>query len=135
MNVINRVELQQLADHPDDHCVSLYMPGAIGADSRQNPVRFKNLLRGAEQRLADQGLEATELQELFAPARELLDHPSIWHEIAHGLALLLARDGARFWKLPIACEQTCVVGRHFYLLPLLEWLPEDTSIVFLEKPA
>jgi hypothetical protein len=131
MKTITKFELRQLADISEETCVSLYMPGAVGVDSRQNSVRFKNLLRQAERTLGDRALGTFAVQELLAPARELLDRPEFWQDVVHGLAVLLGRDGARIWQMPVACDETCVVGRHFHLLPLLAWFAQEASYYVL----
>ncbi|HEX3598751.1 MAG TPA: hypothetical protein VHU84_01340 [Lacipirellulaceae bacterium] len=131
MKTITKFELRQLADISEETCVSLYMPGSVGLDSRQNFVRFKNLLREAERKLGDHGLGTFAVQELLAPARELLDRPEFWQDVVHGLAVLLGRDGARIWQMSVACDETCVVGRHFHLLPLLAWLAQEANYYVL----
>jgi len=131
MKTISTFELRPLADFSDGTCVSLYMPIATGVDSRQNPVRFENLLREAERKLANRKLGASAAQEFLAPARALLDRPEIWEGVGRGLAVLLAWDGLRIWQLPIACDQACVVGHNFYLLPLLASLAQETSYYVL----
>jgi hypothetical protein len=127
MNVITWTDLRQLADAPGPLCISLYLPAHTGAESRQNPVRFKNLLREAEDRLAEREVGKPTAQDLLAPARRLLQDTAFWSERAHGLAVLIDQQGARIWHLPFACADTCVVGNHFHVMPLLAWLSQEAT--------
>lgn len=58
MNFISPIELKDLVEQAQGCCVSISMPVLVGADSQQNPVRFKNLLCTAESSLVDNGMDA-----------------------------------------------------------------------------
>ena len=131
MKPITRAELTELVARSRDDEVSIYMPGYVGAESRQNSVRFKNLLTEAETKLLDKGLRRPAVEALLAPARELLEEPSLWGRIGKGLAVFINGDGVRLWKLPFACDELCVVGKEIYVIPLLIWLSNEASYYVL----
>jgi hypothetical protein len=131
MNTISRDDLRQLATMDGEYVVSIYMPANVGADSRQNPVRFNNLVRAAGQKMLDRKIGEPAVQKMTVSARTLLDRPDLWQELSHGLAVFVSRDSLRAWPLPFACPETCVVGQHVYLLPLLSWGTNDATFFVL----
>lgn len=51
-------EIKTLVENTQSPCVSLYMPTQkAGPETRQNPIRFKNLIREAEERLTEMGMD------------------------------------------------------------------------------
>jgi len=58
-----------------------------GPDVRQNPIRFKNLIREAEERLDAMEIRHTEAVDFLKPAHEL-DTAEFWENQDHGLAIL-----------------------------------------------
>ncbi len=131
MNTISRDDLRQLATMNGEYVVSIYMSANVGADNRQNPVRFNNLLRAAGQKMLDRKIGEPAVQKMTVSARTLLDQPDLWQELSHGLAVFVSRDSLRAWPLPFACEEKCVVGQHVYLLPLLSWGTNDAAYFVL----
>jgi Bacterial archaeo-eukaryotic release factor family 7 len=131
MNTISRDDLRQLATMDGEYVVSIYMPARVGADSRQNPVRFNNLLRAAGQKMLDRKIGEPAVQKMTVSARTLLNQPDLWQELTRGLAVFVSRDSVRAWPLPFACEEKCVVGAHVYLLPLLSWGTNDAPYFVL----
>jgi hypothetical protein len=50
-------------------CVSIYMPThRTGAETQQDPIRLKNLLREAEKHLFAKGVSTRDVQEMLEPA-------------------------------------------------------------------
>jgi hypothetical protein len=131
MNTISTDDLRQLATMDGEYVVSIYMPANVGADSRQNPVRFNNLLRDAGQKMLARKIGEPAVQKMTVSARTLLDQPELWQELSHGLAVFVSRDSLRAWPLPFACEEKCVIGEHVYLLPLLSWGTNDAPYFVL----
>ena len=116
-------ELLQPCDGP---CVSLFLPTfRAGAETQQNPIRFKNLLREAESQLAERGRRAAEAEEILGAARALLDDWSFWQHQSDGLALFAAHGFLRSHQLPRALPELVVVDDRFYLKPLFPLLTGD----------
>ena len=58
MDQFTRSDLKQLIDTTQEPLVSIYMPTyRSGREVQQNSTRFKNLLKGAREKLADYGLD------------------------------------------------------------------------------
>ena len=52
LSAVTREEIQNLLHTPGRPCVSIYMPTVrAGAETQQNPIRLKNLLRRVQERL------------------------------------------------------------------------------------
>jgi len=87
MTIFSLDELKNLVQNPQCPCVSLYLPmERLGGETRQNPVRFKNLIREAEKRLDEMGLRSTESVNLLKPAMEL-DNIGFWENQNQGLVI------------------------------------------------
>lgn len=126
MSILNRDELQSLARQSGGPRVSLYLPTyRAGTEVQQNPIRFKNLLRQAEERLAAQGHDETRVADLLRPAREILEDHPYWQHQSDGLAVFLAPEGMRRYRVPVSFEELVVVGERFHLTPLLPFLTGD----------
>jgi len=127
MKPFSREDLQPLIDRPEELSVSIFMPTRkAGKETLQNPIRFKNLLRDAEERI-QQGdfLRPLETKEFLKPAQQLLDDLPFWQHQEDGLALFFSRDVFRFYRVPVPFDELAVVNRHFHLKPLLRLLSGD----------
>jgi hypothetical protein len=130
MNVVTRVDLEALAECQVAPCVSLYQPThRAGPDTRsyarQDPIRFRNLLREAGGRLADSGVPDRETHEMLEPARRLLDDPRFWQYQGDGLAVFLTPGAMRTFRVPISFDELLVVAPRFHVKPLLPLLTCD----------
>ncbi|MBI3029655.1 MAG: hypothetical protein HYY64_09110 [Candidatus Rokubacteria bacterium] len=104
----------------EEPCVSIFMPShRAGAATKQDPIRLKNLLRQAEERLLDAGLRRPQAKALLKPASALLDDSLFWRYQSDGLAVFVAPGGARRYRLPYRFDELVVVAGRFHLKPLL----------------
>ena len=103
-----------------DWCVSLFMPThRAGRETEQDPIRFKNLLREAEERLINKGLRSLEVQEIIKRPQLLLQDRGFWQRQSDGLAVFFSEDTYRFFRLPMALKELAVVSHRFHVKPLL----------------
>jgi hypothetical protein len=129
---MSRAELEKLIEEPDGICVSLFLPAhRAGAQTQQDPIRLKNLLREAEERLLAKGLRSPEAEELLGPARELLDDSVFWRHQSQGLAVFLSPGVFRYYRLPLNFEDLVVVADRYHLKPLLPLLTGDGQFYVL----
>lgn len=120
MSLLSRDELRALIEHGAGPCISLFTPThRAGGETQQDPIRFKNLLKGAEDRLAASGLRPAEVRALLEPARALLADALFWQHQRDGLAVFIARGWFRHYRLPLALPELVVVGERFHVKPLL----------------
>ncbi len=126
MDIPSREDLNGLMTARDGWHVSIYMPTHRAGDQiRQDPIRLKNLLRTAEEELAERGMRPAEARQLLEPARNLIDDASFWRNQSDGLALLLSARDLHTYRLPLDLDERVVVGQQFHLKPLLPVLSGD----------
>jgi hypothetical protein len=118
--------LRQLAETRGATCVSLYMPThPEGPEVQQDPIRLKNLLAEAERRLLAAGMRTPDVQALLAPAAELVAPHNFWQRQGEALAIFLAPNLFRDYRLPFGAKELLITGNHFHLKPLLPFLRPD----------
>jgi len=106
--------------------ISIYMPTyRAGADTQQNPIRFKNMLREAHDRLLATSLAPDAIEELLGPLQPYAEDYDFWQHQSDGLAVLRRPDTLQLFCLPLAFEEMVVAGQHFHLKPLLPYLTGD----------
>lgn len=126
MIMLNRKELKGLVENREGPCVSIFMPTHCkGPETRQDPIRLKNLLREAEHRLVELEVRPVEARELLAPAAALLDDRDFWQHQSNGLALFIAEGFFRRFRAPLFFEELTVVTSRFHIKPLLALFNED----------
>ncbi|MCA1992277.1 MAG: hypothetical protein LDL41_09585 [Coleofasciculus sp. S288] len=88
MNLFSIGELKTLTEKPEGACVSIFMPThRMSTETLQNPIRFKNLVRQAEELLVNGGLRGQDARDLLEPAL----HPSFqcyFRKVNEGLQAL-----------------------------------------------
>jgi len=117
--LISRSHFEFLSQEHHQACVSIYLPAHRAVpESKQDPIRLKDLVRQAEFGLKDIGLRPDKAREILAPARELIQRDSFWGG-ADGLAIFLAPSFFQYFRLPISFEELVTVTDHFEVSPLL----------------
>ncbi|MFB3925441.1 MAG: hypothetical protein ACE14T_05250 [Syntrophales bacterium] len=118
--ILTRDELIDLVKTCGTSSVSIYMPTSwVGAEVQQNQIRFKNLLKEAQEKLVSSGLRTSEAEEILAPAHGLLRKSPFWKKQNSGLAAFLAPGIFRYFRLPLDFSELLVVSDRFHLKPLL----------------
>lgn len=131
MSFVSESDLKFLADQSEGICVSIYMPTyRAGAETRQNAVRFKDLVRQAEAQLQEQGLSQSEASTWLQPIQEL-DKDEFWQHQNHGLAIFYIEGTLKYFCVPLAFEELAIVGSHFHLKPLMPLLVGDGEFYLL----
>jgi Bacterial archaeo-eukaryotic release factor family 3 len=132
MTILNREELHSLIGKQNDHCVSIYLPThRTEAETREDPLELKGLMREAENRLLALGLWATKAHELLKPAQGLLDQEYLWRPQSGGLALFLTEGFFRYYSLPHRFPKLAVVSDRFHLKPLLRYFTSEDRFYLL----
>ena len=131
MNAIDWGNLRTLADMDGEYVVSIYLPATTGAEQRQNPTRFKSLLRTAVGQMQARGIGEPAIQKMSATARTLLDQEELWKKLAKGLSVFVSRDTLHVLPLQFQCNENCFVGKCAYLLPLIAWASGDATYYVL----
>jgi hypothetical protein len=92
-----------------------------GAETRQDPIRLKNLLKQAETALEGQGLSGAGIESLLRPARALVEDYDFWQHQDEGLAIFCAPGLFLRYRVDITLPELVVVGERFHLKPLLPY--------------
>lgn len=98
-------------------CVSLYQQTHRHyPDNRQDPIRFKNLVRRADASLRQR---YPDVSDLLAPFRALGEDAAFWNHTLDGLAVLGARGLFRVFLVQRPVRELVVVADTLHLKPLL----------------
>jgi hypothetical protein len=132
MDILKQANLRQLIDNSGKWCVSLYMPThRFGREQQQDPIRFKNLVVWAQNKLLESGLRRPEVRELTRPAEDLLADKDFWQHQSDGLAVFLSPDFSQTYRLPSKFDELLVIANNFQIKPLLPLLSKDGKFYIL----
>jgi Bacterial archaeo-eukaryotic release factor family 3 len=122
--MFSRSDLDELVAMDTAPAVSIYLPTHFGGrEVRQDPIRLKNLLSSAAERLAA-SRRKPDVDALLAPAEALVADDDFWQHQEQGLAVFLAPDFHRIHKLPVVVPEEMLLGSHFHIKPLLPILDD-----------
>jgi len=131
MSDFSRDELKALAEEQIPPCISIYMQAEPRATLRQdNALRFKALLQQAEERLASMNVDNKDIKSMLAPGWSLVDDIGFWQAPSEGYAFFFSAspDAFRFYSdnsRAIQFEEMVIIGKSFYIQPLLPLLTGD----------
>ncbi len=132
MDLFRRTELNELFDHQAEPCLSIYLrTHRTGRDMDQDPIRFKNLLREAEEKLTEWGLRAPDARTMLEDASQLQGDTEFWRHLSDGLAMFFAPGFHRRYRLPVPVDESIHVGKQFYVQPLLPLLHGNGAFYIL----
>ena len=128
---LSRTEIQKLASQISFPCVSLYMPAEkAGAETRKNPIRFKNLLSEAETKLKNLG-DTNDLTQQLNTAKSYIENYDFWQHQESGLAFFISQAGIKYYTLGGDFVEVVTVSDRFYLQPLLPIINQNTKFYLL----
>lgn len=132
MDLLTNDALAALLTQDTAPCISMFMPThRAGEDTRQDPIRFKNLLGQAEEQLIALGLRSPEARKLLQPAQALLDDPAFWRHMSDGLTLFAAPEQFYTYRLPLELREMVIVADRFRIKPLLPLFTGDGHFFIL----
>lgn len=122
---LSRELLLELLHQKGEAFLSLYLPLELkGPDTRQNPIRYKNVINS----LAEQTDDRSWLDAL----RQLEQDITFWREQEKGMALFSTPEKVVVVKLPKAPLERANIGSRFEILPLLPFLTQEHSFFILK---
>jgi len=132
MNVIRKDDLRELAAEHHHPAISIYMPThKTLPDTQQDPIRLKNLLNHTKNMLEQSGMNSRDIHSLLAPVDTLFANATFWEHLSNGLALFIARDVLKIFRLPIRFDEQMTVSESFHIRPLLPMLHGDGHFYIL----
>ena len=117
---LTREEVESLASSSGVPHISIFLPTEQAGDQiQQNPIRFKNRLKKAEEDLDKLGFSDSEVNDLLAPARDLAEDYEFWQHQLAGLALLISEDQFETFRLADETPALTVVSDRYHIKPLM----------------
>lgn len=126
MDQFSRDQLRELAQVQEPMSVSIYMPTFhVESELSQNPIRLKNLLKQARAELKEHDFRDAEIEDVLRPAQSLVESETYWRNVEDGLAIFLAPNFSRIYRLPIPFPELVVTSSRFHLKQLFPLLDSE----------
>jgi len=123
---LTKNNLKKLMEKHKGPCVSIFMAmHRSGEETQQDPTRFKNLLKEAEEQLISGGLRAPEAREFLEPTQKVVQEDLFRQHESDGLAMFLSAELFHFYLLPLYLEELVMVTDRFHVRPLLPFFSEE----------
>lgn len=130
--MVSERTIRELINQKGNNLVTITLPThEKGEESKQDPIRFKNLLSEAEKKLEERAKKNGYAESFLKPAKELLDTPMFWSHQKKGLAVYMTEDSFETYKLPYSVEGQVFVNDHFLITPLLPMTSMDGTFTIL----
>jgi hypothetical protein len=133
MRLFQIEDLRALAERRQWPCVSLYLPThrAGRNETKEDPIRLKNAVGQARERLAEAGYPKDDITALLQPAARLITSRDFWLQRADGLALFLTPELFQYYRVPLKLQDEVVVADHFSVKQLIPLFAEDGRFYIL----
>ncbi|MBS3956838.1 MAG: hypothetical protein KGZ40_04855 [Clostridiales bacterium] len=132
MDTLDRRSLLALAGHAGWPAISVYLPAhRAGAETQQNPIRLKNLLKEVEAALAQGGMRAPQIDTLLSDVWKLQGDPAFWRDGFDGLAVFIGQATFTVYRTAVTLPERVRVGKHFFIRPLVPALAPHLRFIVL----
>lgn len=132
MKALSRDGVRRLAKLNERPVATIYLPTEIaGPQTRKSPIRFKNLLTEAKKRLDETPGGRRLRQRLEADCDPKISDDDFWQHQSHGLAVFCDEHACELHPLDIAPPEIVVIGRRFYIKPLLPLIGRNEPYLLL----
>ena len=130
--MVSEQKIHELINRSGKPLVTITMPThKSGEESKQDPIRFKNLINEAAEKLEEKGMKESDVNAFLKEAKDLLDQPMFWSHTDKGLAAYIGEDGFEYYRLPYDLDSTVYVNDHFLITPLLPMMSLDGTFCVL----
>jgi hypothetical protein len=120
MDTICLNDIKSLIQKSGGAQVSIFMPTHhAGGENPQDPIRLKNLIRQAEEKMIARGLRTSEARAMLAPVDKLYPDNLFWRQQSDGLALFIDTTTFFYYRLPLYIPEEVGVSDRFYIKPLV----------------
>lgn len=132
MNIPTKNDIKKLVGEYGEPCLSIYMPTfRKGMETEQNAIRFKNLVRKAENELQKLNISSDQRDTMLNTAEELIGDDDFWQHQEEGLAFFRSPDRLLMYRLPVDLQEVVVVGNRFHIKPLLSLMRSEGQFYIL----
>ncbi len=127
MELLRTENLRALVEHKQWPSISIYLPTHRTGrkEIREDPIRLKNAIAEAKERLSEAGYPRDQASDLLEQASNLVVSQSFWLYQSDGLALFASRELFQFYRLPLRFQDEVVVSDHFSIRQLVPMFSED----------
>lgn len=130
--MITRETILDLIEKAGNPSISIFLPTHVkGEQVQQDPIRFKNLLKKAEQQLADYEVDPSTIDNILEEPKKLLDQPFFWQHADKGLAVFITEDTFEYFRVPLNFKEQLLVDNHFLVTPLIPMITLEGSFCML----
>lgn len=120
MDILTIDDIKELVNKEQEIFVSIYLPTfSSGGDIRQNPVRFKQLLREAEAELYNREMRKQDIESFLKPATDLIPDIKFWQNQSDGLVVFIYPGEIKYYRVPFEFKESVTVSNKLYIKPLL----------------
>lgn len=132
MDYLDHQQIRSLLENSEPPAITIYMPTHRGgAEAKQDPIRLKNAIVEAKQKLVSRGWSERDSDALLSSCRNLLDDGSFWLNLADGLVFFLGPKRMRYYRLPFHFDDLTVVADTFFIKPLIQFLNRSGEFYLL----
>ena len=132
MRLFTRKDLENLSHSSGGYHVSIFLPTHIaGTETEQDPIRFKNMIRRAEEELTSEGVRLPEIKSIMSPAYQLLNKSFFWEHQRKGLAVFISPNEMEYYRSNQLFHELVVVTHRFHLKPMLPLLSREEQFYIL----
>ena len=131
MDLLTTENLRTLLSDRKGPCVSFFLPTHTKAESLQDPIRLKNLLKEAGKQLKQWGMNSDDTEKYLKPVADMVEDKVFWQFQSDGLALFLTPENFFHYRLPLHFESHVVVSEELYIRPVLPLFTEDRKFYIL----
>ncbi len=132
MDILTKDELKFLMEQRGNFSISIFMPThRTGADVQQDPIRLRNLLAKAQEKLVDAGARPAEARTILKSVQGTVEANLFWQERSDGLAMFINHPMFRYYQVPFGFDEQVVVGDRFAIKPLLPAVSSDRKFYIL----
>lgn len=117
-NTLTLESLTELAGMHQPPCLSLYQPThRHRPDNKQDPIRFRNLVKELEKSLL-QTYSEVEARAFLEPFEKLANDSAFWNHTLDGLAVLSGSGVFQVYRLQRTVAELAIVANSFHTRPL-----------------
>jgi hypothetical protein len=129
----SRDDLQELLESREGPCITLYLPThRHGPETLGDAATLRRMLRELAESLAEGPAALRErVERLSRFAWRLLGEDAYWQHLDLGLALFLAPEFERAYRLPVRFRERWAIGPRFVIAPLLGALAGPSRFLVL----
>ncbi len=127
MELLRIENLRALVENKQWPSISIYVPTHRTGrkEIREDPIRLKNAIAGAKERLSEAGYPRDQASDLLEQAGNLVVNQSFWLYQSDGLAVFVSPETFQYHRLPLRFQDEVVVSDHFSIRQLVPLFSED----------